>query len=282
MRILTPCLIMVGILVWSGMGSAATPSMPVEVIFNEPFEDQSWEGRGWYDYVEGGGTLPLVADGAVAGSTQSIEFAWAAGQQKPTNTGAIRLLIGETDNLYVRYYVKYSDGYVGSGANFHPHEFKTLTNKSGAYSGFNNQPLAIDIEQGDGGIGSTRIPRIAFSNPAIPFGQFHDGTNQISTNVWHKVEAFFKLNTFIGNVGQSDGIFRYWLDGVLQIENTSLLMRDGAANTDMLTNQFAIAPYIGPGSPITQTMWVDDLTVGTEKPNAGGTIPNPPSSISVN
>ena len=67
---------MLGIVVWPGMGSAAT-WMPVTVIFNEPFEDQNWESRGWYDYAEGGKTLPLVNGGAVGGSTKSVEFAWA-------------------------------------------------------------------------------------------------------------------------------------------------------------------------------------------------------------
>ncbi len=278
MRILTPCLIMVGILVWPGMGSAATPSMPVEVIFNEPFEDQNWESRGWYDYAEGGNTLPLVNDGAVGGSTQSVEYAWAQGATTPTNTGTIRLALTPTDNIYVSYWVKYSTGYQGSGTTFHPHEFQMLTNKSGAYSGFNNQPLSLLIEQGDGGVGGTLLPRLAFANPANVNGVYYDGTNAITTNIWHKVEVFMKLNTFTGTVGNTDGIFRYWLDGSLEVEATNIMMRDGAANTDMLINQFAIPPYIGVGSPIAQTMWVDELTIGTEN----GAIPNAPSSISVN
>jgi len=31
----------------------------------------------------------------------------------------------------------------------------------------------------------------------------------------------------------------------------------------MQFNQFIIAPWIGVGSPVAQTMWVDDLTVAT-------------------
>ena len=34
----------------------------------------------------------------------------------------------------------------------------------------------------------------------------------------------------------------------------------------MQFNQLIIAPYIGDGSPVTQTMWIDNLTVGTGKP----------------
>jgi len=267
---------MTGMLVWSGMGSAATPSMPVDVIFNEPAEDQSWESRGWYDYAEGGNTLPLVADGAIPSSSNSIQYAWALNAQKPTGTGTIRLALTPTDNIYVSYYVKYSSGYVGSQQAFHPHEFQMLTNKSSAYSGFNNSELSLLIEQ------SGLIPRLAFANPANVYGVYYDGTAPITTNVWHRVEAFFKLNTFSGSVGNNDGIVRYWLDGVLQVEATDVMMRDGSANTDMLINQFAIPPYIGSGSPVAQTMWIDELTIGTENPGASGTTPNPPSSVSAN
>ena len=102
----------------------------------------------------------------------------------------------------------------------------------------------------------------------------------MSVNVWHKIEAFFKMNTISGSVGQPDGIIRHWLDGVLQIEHTDVIMRTNE-NATMQWEQLILAPYIGDGSPITQTMWVDELTVGTENPNASGAIPNAPSSISV-
>ena len=265
------------ILAWPALNSAST-SMPVVVIFNEPFEDQNWESRGWYDYAEGGNTLSLVNDGAVGGSARSVEYAWAVGEDSPTGVNkTIRLPLAPTDNIYVSYYVKYSAGYQGSGTTFHPHEFQMLTNKSNAYSGFNNQPLSLLIEQGDGGVNGTRYPRLIFANPANPFGVYYNGSNQITTGVWHKVEVFMKLNTFTGNSGNNDGIFRYWLDGSLEIEATNIMMRDGAANKDMLINQFAIPPYIGPGSPVAQSMRVDELTIGTEN----GTIPKTPSSISV-
>ena len=34
----------------------------------------------------------------------------------------------------------------------------------------------------------------------------------------------------------------------------------------MKFNQLLVAPYIGDGSPVDQTMWVDDLRVGTDRP----------------
>jgi len=258
------------------MSSAATPSMPVDVIFNEPAEDQSWESRGWYDYAQGGNTLPLVADGAIPSSTSSIQYAWAQSATTPTNTGGMRKLIPDADNVYFSFYIKVSSNWVGSGESFHPHIFQFLTNKNGAYTGPNSAPVAIQVEL------DVFTLRLSFTNVNNPYGVYSFADTDMLPDTWHKIETFIRLNTMVGTVGQSDGIMRGWLDGSLVVDDTDRLIRTGSGNEDMLFNQALIVPYIGSGSPITQTMWIDDLTIGTEKPNAGGTTPNPPSSFSVN
>jgi hypothetical protein len=78
------------------------------------------------------------------------------------------------------------------------------------------------------------------------------------------VEAYFKLNSISKGKGLPDGQLRYWFDGALIIEHTNVLMRTGA-NPDMKWNQFLIAPYIGDGSPVDQTMWLDDLRISTSR-----------------
>ena len=83
-------------------------------------------------------------------------------------------------------------------------------------------------------------------------------------NDWHFVEAYFKLNSIVSNKGVNDGIVQYWFDGQLIIDKRDVLLRTGA-NPTMQFNQFVIAPYIGDGSPITQSMWIDNLTVATAR-----------------
>ena len=83
-------------------------------------------------------------------------------------------------------------------------------------------------------------------------------------NDWHFVEAYVKLNTISGGKGVNDGIIQYWLDGQPVIDRRDVLLRTGA-NPTMQFNQFVIAPYIGDGSPVTQSMWIDNLTVGRER-----------------
>jgi len=49
------------------------------------------------------------------------------------------------------------------------------------------------------------------------------------------------------------------------IERTNVLMRTGAHPT-LKFKQIVLAPYIGDGSPVDQTVWYDDLVVATSKP----------------
>src|SRR5207244_3702165 len=82
---------------------------------------------------------------------------------------------------------------------------------------------------------------------------------------WHFVEAYFQLNSIANGAGVPDGIVRYWFDGQLVIEHANVLLRTGT-HPSMKFNQLLIAPYIGVGSPVDQTMWVDNLTVATGRP----------------
>ncbi len=84
-------------------------------------------------------------------------------------------------------------------------------------------------------------------------------------NDWHHVEAYFQLNTIVNGIGVANGVAQYWVDGQLVINSQNVLFRTGAHPT-MQFNQFIIAPYIGDGSPVDQTMWIDDLVVGTSRP----------------
>ncbi len=81
-------------------------------------------------------------------------------------------------------------------------------------------------------------------------------------NDWHKVEVYLQLNSIVGGKGQNDGVVQYWFDGQLRMDMHNVLFRT-ATNSTMKFNQFMIAPYIGDGSPVAQTMWVDELVVAT-------------------
>jgi uncharacterized protein YjdB len=81
-------------------------------------------------------------------------------------------------------------------------------------------------------------------------------------NNWNFVEAYFQLNTIVNGIGQADGVMQYWFNGTLILDRHDILYRTGAHPT-LQFSQFIIAPYIGDGSPVDQSMFIDNLRVGT-------------------
>jgi hypothetical protein len=87
-------------------------------------------------------------------------------------------------------------------------------------------------------------------------------------NNWNQVEAYFKMNTVVNGFAQANGIMQYWFNGTLILERRDVTFRTAARPT-LQFRQFVIAPYIGDGSPVAQTMWVDNIRVAT------GRVPPP-------
>ena len=272
------------------------------VLFTEDFEDASVSGRGWYD-----NTAPAVSSAEHHGGAGALQMAFAAGGTKPVKGGALRHKFTPTDRVFLRYWVKYSPNWIGSGVNYHPHEFHFITDLDGDYVGPSATHLTTYVEHNyqNGG-----IPRLALqdalnidttkvnvdltslteqraaagcngngdgftTNCYFSGGQWFNEKGWKAAqpaftttpgpgykNAWHKVEAYFQLNTIQGGKGQNDGIAQYWFDDQLLIDHQNVLFRTGS-NPTMQFNQFLIAPWIGVGSPVAQTMWVDDVVVAT-------------------
>lgn len=81
---------------------------------------------------------------------------------------------------------------------------------------------------------------------------------------WNFVEAYFELNTVVNGIGQADGVMQYWFNRTLILDRHDILYRTGARPT-MQFNQFVIAPYIGGGSPVGQSMFVDNVRLATSR-----------------
>lgn len=98
---------------------------------------------------------------------------------------------------------------------------------------------------------------------------------------WHHVEAFFKMNSIVNGKAAKDGQIMYWYDGRAVISHTNVVLRTGA-NASMKFNQFIIAPWMGEGSGVDQTFWVDNLSAHTARPTtdtADTVRPNPPVGV---
>ncbi|KKW18767.1 MAG: hypothetical protein UY62_C0095G0003 [Parcubacteria group bacterium GW2011_GWF2_50_9] len=113
---------------------------------------------------------------------------------------------------------------------------------------------------------------ICYADNPYYSGDYWISNSSISTNVWHKVEVYFKMNTISGGKGQSDGIMQEWIDGVKVIDRSNVMYRTAQDATKKWA-QFVLAPWIGDGSPIAQTMWIDELKVSTSGSGSGTTPP---------
>ena len=287
-------------------------------LLQENFDDANFASRGWYDgntatvdtanHISGS-TASLICH-FLQGGTHC---------NPADGLYTLRHSFAATDRVYVGYWVKHSSNWVGSGTTYHPHIIYLLTNLNGAYSGLAYTYLTAYVEENQGypqldiqdgqnidetkiGVDLTSVTEnraVAGCNGIESVGQagndcylsgsvhwngiiwkgptayFYDATQK--TN-WHFIEAYFQLNSIANGIGQADGIVRYWYDNQLVIDHSNVILRTGK-NSTMQFNQFVIAPYIGNGSPVDQTFWIDNLTVATARPT--GTTPSAPTNLNV-
>jgi hypothetical protein len=268
--------------------AAAAPSR--SAFFREGFETPDLAGRGWYD-----STRPLLSREHAGSGGGSIEYRFAAGATKPTAGSPLRRKFPPSDSLYLSYSVRYSENWVGSQKPYHPHEFHVLTTMDDDWAGLSFTHLTVYVEQNGGtpliaiqdgrNVDQTQIGKnltaaterrgVAGCNGSsdgypdncyraaegyVNEKKWKAPSKYFADSRWHFVEAYVRLNTVSRGRGMNDGTVQYWFDRQLVIDRRDALLRTGA-NASMQFNQFVIAPYIGDGSPVAQSMWIGDLTV---------------------
>jgi hypothetical protein len=97
---------------------------------------------------------------------------------------------------------------------------------------------------------------------------------------WVHIEAYLRMNTVRSNVGQADGVMQMWIDGVKVLNLLKVIYRTQQDEIKKWA-QFVLAPYIGDGSPVAQTMWLDELNVGTESPYGNPIRISPPTGLRI-
>jgi len=281
-------------------------------LLEETFDSTGFSSRGWFDSTSPSISTTQHINGST-GSLQMRYLAGAVAPAELQTP--LRHSFTASDAIYVRYYVKYSDNWQGSNRPYHPHEFYLLTTADDRWIGPGNTHFTAYIEQNEGtlqlgmqdslNIDSTKIGTdltnitekrgVAGCN-GNPDGvssdcykastyrngkwyrsqivNFSDAQGANYKGGWHKIEAFMQFNTVLNGKGQADGIMRLWQDGTLVVDRKNVIMRT-AANPTMKFNSILIGPWIGDGSPVDQTTWVDDLLVADSMPQTASP-PSPP------
>jgi hypothetical protein len=241
-------------------------------LFHESFDDPRLLERGWYD-----GRSFTIATNAPKAGRGCIEYGWKAGATTPSTSSGIRRLFTATEVVYLRCHIKLSRDWRWTGHGYHPHLMHFLTTENEKFAGPAATHLTVYIEPWNGKLrlaaqdiqnkdrlhGLTQGPVRGGYN-----GRFYDSQDILfDDDQWHCVEAMFQLNSldFKQDKPKPDGIIRGWVDGRLVVERTDLIFR----TTDfpaMKFNQFLLTPYFGPGLlPHAQTLWIDELAIGTER-----------------
>lgn len=245
------------------------------ILFSEGFEDTNLKARGWYD---GNDRFTLSDDAAVG--RHSIQYHFPKGKLTPSDSSGVRHAIKPTEVVYLRFYLKLSPDWSWTGKPYGPHLLHFMTTENGKYHGPAASHLTLYVEPVNGKL---RLAAQDIQNKDAPHGLTqgplrggYNGTFYDSPDVlfddgeWHCVEAMFKLNTLdlAGDRPNPDGEVRGWVDGKPVIERTDVVLR----STDfprMKFNQFMMLPYFHDGVPHDQTLWIDELAVGTERIGTG-------------
>lgn len=266
-------------LVCNAVVAADPSSEPGVILFRESFDDDALPQRGWYD----GNRFQITRTGAHS-LPGCIEFHFKTAATTP-DSSAVRHLFEPTETVYIRFQIRLSPGWGWTGRSYHPHLMHFLTTANDKYTGPAATHLTLYIEPQ---AGKLRLAAQDIQNRDQPHGltqgplrggyngTFYDSENVLfNDDQWHCVEALFTLNTLdvARDRPNRDGLVRGWFDGKLVVDRTDVVLR----STDfprMKFNQYLLAPYFGPGLlPHEQTLWIDDLVVGTEREAPSGEQP---------
>lgn len=292
----------------SAAGCAAqTPTAPDTVaqvlLFEEPFEDQNWEMRGWYD----GPHMQITDQEHLPGSSRACVWHWAKAGAINTEGGGARLPLPPVESVTLEFSIKHSADWGWTGRGYHPHEFHFITNADPDYVGPARTHLTFYVEVVDGRprlaiqdganideerldqdlVGITEARAVAGCNgnsdgrgeeDCYKTGAVHangkywqperiyfgESSGPHYKGDWHQVRARFKLNSIVDGIGVKDGELQYWLDGKKLLDERQVVFRTGQ-HTNMKIDQFLMTPYYGPGVSHEQRIWIDDLRIYTDQ-----------------
>jgi hypothetical protein len=267
-------------------------------LLEEKFDSTGFGSRGWFDSTNLSLNSSQHIVGSL--SALELRYLQGAITPASLPSPA-RHVFTASEAVYVRYYVKYSDNWQGSNKPYHPHELYLLTTADDRWIGPGNTHFTAYIEQNEGllqlsmqdslnidsskiGVDLTNVTEnrgVAGCNgnpdgvgsDCYNAGTYRNGKSYRSAILnfgdtqglyykgnWHKIEAYLKFNSVINGKGQADGVMQLWQNGTLVVDRRNIIMRT-AANATMKFNSILIGPWIGDGSPVDQTTWIDDLLV---------------------
>lgn len=285
-----------------------------DLIFSESFEDNNWSTRGWYDGtdsvgVQSGGHIGNALRWSwSSGASQPTGFSTIRNSFAQTDELFIEYYIkfdsgwrgsGLNYHPHMIHLLSTDDGiWQGLSRTNNSIYLEAITDTGSPY---NIVPTIAtqDYLRTNTSFGMPPNNLVAITEtrsayhcntPASLSGAtgvcYNDGGGWYSANMWDspeiiidrdqwtKVEAYFRKNTFGGGVANFDGLMRMWINDELAIDaNTVLYAANAYSGTRW--DKIVLAPWIGDGSPIDQSMWLDEFKIYDSL--LGGADTTPPS-----
>jgi len=249
-------------------------------LLTETFDNQdlTYGGSACYDdqFV---GTSAFDSSIKYAGA-YSNKNTWVEGAYYATGTGsaASRWLFTASDRVYVSLYIRLGSDWVGSGQSYHPHLLFLLSDtdyNTDPYCGIATNYLNCYIEPHENYLRLIIADELQ-TVPVHGEGTFYNVSGRNFTlGQWYHIELWYKMNT----PGQYNGELKAWIDGVITNINYINVHYRPVEYSTMKWRTFVHASWIGDTSPQTQSMWLDDIYLGTEYLSRGkGDLLSMPSS----
>ena len=149
------------------------------LLFYESFDDQSFASRSWFDGTPTSASLDTTTKQSGAGSAK---WTWASTATSPTGWATIRRTFTPSESLYIRFYWRFDNAWVGSGLSYQPHLVYILSEADNAAGGlsWNYGELYVEvnylnphIEYQDG--------RNVNTSQTLPYDFANAGANQTET-----------------------------------------------------------------------------------------------------
>ncbi len=233
--------------------TATSTAWPNEPAGFSLLTDQPWDlltGLNW-KYVRRSGTIDdsIISDSTAPFSPQNVlKIVYTPGCCLDAEPGVHWFTVPSVKEIYTGYWVKLSNNWISNPAGGGKISF-LFTTLGQVYVNFYH-PTSDGSVQGP-------PYRIGVNTEWAPYGQRiwypNATTTWINPGEWHRVEVYYRWETTPGVSG--DGIIRWWVDGVLNGDQTTVHY------PATVFNEFQIAPTVQYAGPAERYMYFDHTRI---------------------